>query len=76
MTPSSIEARRRIGWHDVATRLRGPAVADVGEHFRVRWRELTGEQLPELVPPPAAGGTTVQVLRTVEEDMYDSIPHR
>ena len=67
-------ARRRIGWHDVATRLRGPAVADVGEHFRVRWRELTGEQLPELTPPPAAGDTTVQVLRTVEEDMYDSFP--
>ena len=46
------EARRRIGWHDVATRLRGPAVADVGEHFRVRWRELTGQPLPELTPPP------------------------
>ena len=68
------EARRRTGWHDVATRLRGPAVADVGEHFRVRWSELTGEQLPELTPPPPAGDTTVQVLRTVQEDMYDSIP--
>jgi phosphatidylserine/phosphatidylglycerophosphate/cardiolipin synthase-like enzyme len=68
------QARRRIGWHDVATRLRGPAVADVGEHFRVRWSELTGEQLPELTPPPPAGDTTVQVLRTVQEDMYDSIP--
>ena len=68
------EARRRIGWHDVTTRLRGPAVADVGEHFRVRWRELTGQPLPELTPPPAAGDTTVQVLRTVQEDMYASIP--
>jgi phosphatidylserine/phosphatidylglycerophosphate/cardiolipin synthase-like enzyme len=68
------QARRRIGWHDVATRLRGPAVADVGEHFRVRWRELTGQPLPELTPPPAAGDTTVQVLRTVQEDMYASIP--
>ena len=68
------QARRRIGWHDVTTRLRGPAVADVGEHFRVRWHELTGELLPELVPPPAEGASTVQVLRTVEEDMYDSIP--
>jgi phosphatidylserine/phosphatidylglycerophosphate/cardiolipin synthase-like enzyme len=68
------EARRRIGWHDVATRLRGPAVADVGEHFRVRWCELTGEELPQAAPPPPAGDTTVQVLRTVQEDMYDSIP--
>ena len=67
-------ARRRQGWHDVATRLRGPAVADVGEHFRVRWRELTGEVLPEIAPPPPAGDSTVQVLRTVEEDMYDSLP--
>ena len=39
-------ARRRLGWHDVGTRLRGPAVSDVAEHFALRWRELTGEQLP------------------------------
>jgi phosphatidylserine/phosphatidylglycerophosphate/cardiolipin synthase-like enzyme len=68
------QARRRIGWHDVATRLRGPAVADVGEHFRVRWRELTGENLPEVTPPPSAGETTVQVLRTVAEGMYEAVP--
>ncbi len=67
-------ARRRIGWHDVATRLRGPAVADVGEQFRVRWRELTGESLAIPEPPESAGETTVQVLRTVAEDMYDSFP--
>ena len=29
--------RGRIGWHDVATRLRGPAVADVAAHFASRW---------------------------------------
>jgi phosphatidylserine/phosphatidylglycerophosphate/cardiolipin synthase-like enzyme len=69
------EARRRLGWHDVATRLRGPAVADVNDHFRERWRELTGEDLPRTAPPPAAGATTVQVVRTVAEDMYDCIPH-
>jgi phosphatidylserine/phosphatidylglycerophosphate/cardiolipin synthase-like enzyme len=67
-------ARRRKGWHDVATRLRGPAVADVGEHFRIRWRELSGENLPAIEAPGPAGHTTVQVLRTVEEDMYDSLP--
>ena len=33
-------ARGRLGWHDVATRLRGPAVADVAEHFRARWQEF------------------------------------
>lgn len=67
-------ARRRLGWHDVATRLRGPAVADVNDHFRTRWRELTGEQLPEMAAPSTAGETTVQVVRTVEEDMYDAVP--
>jgi phosphatidylserine/phosphatidylglycerophosphate/cardiolipin synthase-like enzyme len=67
-------ARRRIGWHDVATRLRGPAVADVDEHFRMRWREVTGEELPGHAPPQPAGDTTVQVLRTVQEDMYAALP--
>ena len=67
-------ARRRLGWHDVATRLRGPAVSDVNNHFRVRWRELTGERLPELAAPPPAGETTVQVVRTIEEDMYAAVP--
>jgi phosphatidylserine/phosphatidylglycerophosphate/cardiolipin synthase-like enzyme len=42
------QARRELGWDDVATRLPGPAVADVAEHFRMRWRELTGVQLRRL----------------------------
>ncbi|MGA9859477.1 MAG: phospholipase D family protein [Solirubrobacteraceae bacterium] len=67
-------ARRRIGWHDVATQLRGPAVADVNNHFRMRWRELTGEDIPETPPPPPAGNSTVQVVRTVSEVMYDAMP--
>jgi phosphatidylserine/phosphatidylglycerophosphate/cardiolipin synthase-like enzyme len=67
-------ARRRIGWHDVATRLRGPAIADVAAHFQTRWRELTGEQLPDVPAPAPAGQSTVQVVRTVAEDMYDSLP--
>ncbi|MDQ2896953.1 MAG: phospholipase D family protein [Actinomycetota bacterium] len=66
--------RRELGWHDVATRLRGPAVADVAEHFRVRWHELTGEQLPVTPPPPPAGSSTVQVVRTIAEGMYDAFP--
>ena len=31
-------ARGGIGWHDVAVRIEGPAVRDVAEHFRLRWR--------------------------------------
>ena len=27
-----------IGWHDAAARIEGPAVVDVAEHFRLRWR--------------------------------------
>jgi phosphatidylserine/phosphatidylglycerophosphate/cardiolipin synthase-like enzyme len=67
-------ARRRLGWHDVGTRLRGPAVADVGAHFAMRWRELTGETVPEPPPPEPCGEHTVQVVRTVSEVMYDSLP--
>jgi phosphatidylserine/phosphatidylglycerophosphate/cardiolipin synthase-like enzyme len=67
-------ARRRLGWHDVGTRLRGPAVLDVHDHFAMRWREVTGERLsrPDSLPP--AGEHTVQVVRTVAEDMYDAVP--
>ncbi len=68
-------ARRRLGWHDVATRLEGPVVADVDRHFEMRWSELTGEKI-ELAPvPEVAGQHTVQVIRTVAEDMYDRLPH-
>jgi phosphatidylserine/phosphatidylglycerophosphate/cardiolipin synthase-like enzyme len=67
-------ARRELGWHDVSTRLRGPAVADVGAHFNLRWRELTGEDLGHPPEPAAAGDQTVQVVRTVAEGMYDELP--
>jgi phosphatidylserine/phosphatidylglycerophosphate/cardiolipin synthase-like enzyme len=67
-------ARRRLGWHDVHTRLRGPAVQDVGDHFALRWRELTGESLPRPDPPPPAGDRTVQVVRTIADGMYDRVP--
>jgi phosphatidylserine/phosphatidylglycerophosphate/cardiolipin synthase-like enzyme len=67
-------ARRSIGWHDVGTRVRGPAVADVNDHFRTRWRELTDEQLPQVPAPEPVGDSTVQVVRTIEEDMYGAVP--
>lgn len=67
-------ARRRIGWHDAAARLTGPAVQDVDEHFLMRWREVTGEQLERHAPPPATGDKTVQIVRTVADGMYDAVP--
>ena len=67
-------AQGRLGWHDVATRLRGPAVADVAEHFRRRWQEVASEPLPAPRPQPPQGATTVQVLRTVPDGTYDFVP--
>ena len=67
-------ARRRLGWHDVGSRLRGPAVADVHDHFAGRWYEVTGERLERPGPPAPAGDSTVQVVRTVAENMYDDFP--
>ncbi|MFL5816461.1 MAG: phospholipase D-like domain-containing protein [Conexibacter sp.] len=67
-------AEGRLGWHDVATRLHGPAVADVAEHFRARWQEVAKERLPPPRVQPPAGETTVQVLRTVPDGTYDFVP--
>jgi phosphatidylserine/phosphatidylglycerophosphate/cardiolipin synthase-like enzyme len=67
-------ARRRLGWHDATTRLGGPAVADVNAHFAQRWLEVTGERLEPGEPPAPAGRSTVQVVRTVAEDMYERVP--
>jgi len=67
-------ARGEIGWHDAATRLEGPVVADVAEHFTLRWREVTGESLPAPRVAEPAGETEVQLLRTVPERIYDALP--
>jgi phosphatidylserine/phosphatidylglycerophosphate/cardiolipin synthase-like enzyme len=67
-------ARGTIGWHDASTRLRGPAVADVADHFAARWQEVTGERLPSTPPPAAAGEHEIQVVRTVPEKIYDFLP--
>ena len=72
---SAHRARRRLGWHDVGTRLRGPAVADVAAHFDLRWEELTGDRAPGAGARPEAGEHTVQVVRTIAEGMYDRVPH-
>jgi phosphatidylserine/phosphatidylglycerophosphate/cardiolipin synthase-like enzyme len=67
-------ARGSIGWHDASSRLEGPAVADVADHFASRWHEVTGETLPSTPPPARVGGHEVQVIRTVPEKIYDFLP--
>ena len=63
-------SRARFGWHDASARITGPAVADVAEHFRMRWQEVAGEQLPPVVPPEPTGSLDLQVVRTVPERVY------
>jgi len=67
--------REHLGWHDVATLLRGPAVHDVAEHFRARWSEVTQQALPATEPPPPAGELDVHVVRTVPDGTYEFAPH-
>jgi len=65
----------RLGWHDAASRLRGPAVADVHAHFNARWHAVCGERLAPSAVPAGAGRSEVQVLRTVPEGIYPDLPH-
>jgi phosphatidylserine/phosphatidylglycerophosphate/cardiolipin synthase-like enzyme len=68
------EARGRIGWHDATVRLRGPAVADVAEHFRLRWEAAKKEPLPPPAAQPEAGDIEVQVVRTVRDGIFRKLP--
>jgi phosphatidylserine/phosphatidylglycerophosphate/cardiolipin synthase-like enzyme len=67
-------ARGTIGWHDATARIQGPVVTDVAEHFRMRWREVTGERLPHPAASRPAGHVELQIVRTVPEHVYDSVP--
>jgi phosphatidylserine/phosphatidylglycerophosphate/cardiolipin synthase-like enzyme len=71
-TPSHV-ARGGIGWHDAAVRIEGPAVADVEQHFRLRWHGTTREVLPRPSPPDEAGGVELQVTRTVPAHAYRAV---
>ncbi len=71
---SAHEPRGSIGWHDATSLIRGPAVADVGAHFRMRWLEVTGEEVPAPAPAVAAGDVEVQIVRTVPEKIYTRRP--
>jgi phosphatidylserine/phosphatidylglycerophosphate/cardiolipin synthase-like enzyme len=68
------QPRGGLGWHDVATKLRGPIVGDVAQHFRQRWQEAAGQVLPVPVVPAPAGDVTAQLLRTVPERTYEFAP--
>jgi phosphatidylserine/phosphatidylglycerophosphate/cardiolipin synthase-like enzyme len=62
--------RPAVGWHDAAVCLRGPIVTDVAEHFRSRWQEVAGQDLPPAAVPPPAGEIELQLVRTVPERVY------
>jgi phosphatidylserine/phosphatidylglycerophosphate/cardiolipin synthase-like enzyme len=66
--------RDRMGWHDGAGRVTGPAVADVAAHFAARWGAVTGEEIAVDPPPAPAGDVELQVVRTVPEKLYDALP--
>ena len=68
--------RDGLGWHDTATRLEGPVVGDVAEHFRVRWHAVAGNGLPRPGEPAGAavrGGVEAQFVRTVPERLYEPL---
>ena len=67
-------ARAQLGWHDAAVRIEGPLVADVADHFAMRWGAVTGEQLPEAaMPDPAVDGVAAQFVRTCPEHVYPAV---
>ena len=66
--------RAELGWHDAATVLEGPAAADVGEHFRLRWWETTGERLEAPAPAAGDGDIELQIVRTVPNGIYRELP--
>ncbi|WP_367131746.1 phosphatidylserine/phosphatidylglycerophosphate/cardiolipin synthase family protein [Saccharothrix sp. HUAS TT1] len=67
--------REPLGWHDIGSRLEGPIVADVAEHFRQRWQEIAGEELPPVPAPAPVGSSSAQLVRTIPERTYDFIPN-
>jgi phosphatidylserine/phosphatidylglycerophosphate/cardiolipin synthase-like enzyme len=62
--------RQGISWHDVATELRGPVVADVAAHFKLRWQEVTGEVMTNGNVPSPAGESRAQLVATIPGGVY------
>jgi phosphatidylserine/phosphatidylglycerophosphate/cardiolipin synthase-like enzyme len=70
---TSHRARGGIGWHDATARVEGPAVVDVAEHFRLRWRAAANEELPPPEVARPAGDIELQVTRTVPAGTYKAL---
>ena len=70
---SAHPARGTVGWHDAATRIEGPLVADVASHIAMRWHEVTGQTL-DVADCETAGSTTAQFVRTIPNNIYDAVP--
>ena len=49
-------------------------MADVADHFRLRWRETASEELPATKRPRRAGNVELQLVRTVPENVYEALP--
>ena len=71
---SDHRARGEIGWHDATTRLEGPIVSDVVDHFRLRWGEVTGHRLPPAPEAAECGDVEAQLVRTIPEKVYRAVP--
>ncbi|MBV9312086.1 MAG: hypothetical protein JOZ73_14755 [Solirubrobacterales bacterium] len=66
--------RRRLGWHDLAFRIRGPLVGDVARHFAARWNAVASEHLPSPSIPNQVGEVEAQFVRTLPERLYPFSP--
>lgn len=66
--------------HDVMVEVRGPAVHDLGALFAELWnRQAAANRVPTRWPPPpreqpTAGAHTIQVTRTMPEDLHGGAP--
>ena len=67
-------ARGAVGWHDAASRIAGPLVADVADHIALRWHEVTGEHIEHACDGLAQGSVRAQFVRTVPNSIYDALP--
>ncbi len=67
--------RPALGWHDAAALVRGPVVADVAEHFRFRWQEIAGQELPAPAMSAESGEHELQLVQTIPERVYRARPH-